>query len=177
MDNINEFSLLLKNIVVPEKTLFIGIGNILRTDDGVGSIIISSLKNKYGDCLPNKVKLLDAGINIENLLSQIINFGPKTVVFFDAIRPNNKFLDKEIVVLPKEKLQNTTFSTHNISLATTIEYLNFQINEKFNFQPEFYVVGIKVFNINFAQKISEKVLSYIKAILSEIEAWVNNIPY
>jgi hydrogenase 3 maturation protease len=168
MKSITTITDLLSNILEPKKTVFIGLGNVLKNDDGVGVYLIRKLIDMYGNELKNGVKLFDVGISLENYLTKILSLEPKTIIFFDAISPKQSFC-KEIEILTKENLENYTFSTHNVSLSTIIEYLQFYTQKNVY---ETYVVGIKTYNTNFGETIDDKVKNTVEYIIAQIKDWV-----
>jgi len=161
---------LLDELKHPSETMFVGVGNILKGDDGVGSFVLKKLIDTYGEELPNGAKLLDAGIGLENALGKIINSRPRAVVFVDAVGPQQT-VPYDIVVLSQQEVLDNTFSTHNISLATVIKYLSLRLQEEFGVNPEFFIVGIKSLKIGFAECMSEEVLERAEEVSQEIARW------
>ena len=93
-----------------KRTVILGIGNILKGDDGVGIEIVNKLQ---GVKLPQNIKLIDAGVVPENYIASINDFGPEIVLLIDAV-----YFDAPagMTRLFEEKdLEFYGFSTHNMS--------------------------------------------------------------
>ncbi len=164
-----DFESLLKCIIKPEKTVFIGLGNIMKNDDKVGVYIIENLIQEYGTVLPNKVRLYNVGTSLENYLNKIIASSPNTIIFFDAIGTKVE-TDKKVIILSESNIQNYTFSTHNISLPTIIEY--FELQMAGYVKPEIYIVGIKVNDISYGETLSCEVKKTADILIKQIKDWI-----
>ena len=92
------------------KVVILGIGNTLRSDDGVGSILASRIKDK----VPYLV--YDAGPTPENYLGKIIKDKPDNIVIVDAVDFGGKPGEFRIVEGEDIKTVNL-FSTHNASIS------------------------------------------------------------
>lgn len=134
-----------------KRIAFVGIGNTLKGDDAVGCYIIEFLKDKL-KC--ENFFLVNAGISVENYLSKIIEFKPEVVLFIDALREKNSQVN--FLILQKDNIQNYSFSTHNISLVTLIEYLQQYLDKTL-----FFVLAIKSdsFDINSSLSKNTKELA------------------
>jgi len=98
------------------KVVILGIGNIFRGDDGIGSLLAQHLKDK----LPFIV--YDTGPNPENYLGKIIKDKPDNVIIIDAVDFGGEAGDFREVEGQDIKTVNL-FSTHNASISLTINYL------------------------------------------------------
>src|SRR5512137_80861 len=112
------------------KAIILGIGNTLSSDDGLGSILASRIKDK----VPYLV--YDSGSSPENYLGKIIEEKPNIVVMIDAVdfgaRPG------EFRVLDSDEIKTVNlFSTHNASLSLAINYL------QNNLKLDIIVLGIQ----------------------------------
>jgi len=101
--------------IVKGKTIILGIGNVVKGDDGVGPILISRLKGK------TRAKLLNCEEVPENYTQPIIDARPDKIIIIDAADWNGpagaiRFIDAE-------EINNMSFSTHDSSLQTFINYL------------------------------------------------------
>jgi len=109
-----EFSFLESYLI--GKIVILGIGNILRGDDGAGSLLASRLKGRIS------LSVYDCAESLENYLGKIIKELPQTVVMVDAVdfggRPGEVRLAKE-----DEFKTANLFFTHNASLNLAINYL------------------------------------------------------
>jgi len=119
------------------RVLILGIGNTLRSDDGVGSILAERIKGKV------TYIVYDSNLSPENYLGKIIKDNPDIILIVDAVdfagKPGDfKFFKGEEV----GKLN--FFSTHNSSLSLAIDYLKKSIKARIMIlavQPKVLVFG------------------------------------
>lgn len=129
--------------ILKGKVVIVGIGNIIRGDDGFGPALIEKLKNTAG------VVCLDAGTAPENYLGKIVGENPDTILIVDAV-----CLDKnpgEYEILRGNDIEKYGFTTHDISPKMFIEYLQSQT------KANIYMLGIQPENVSFGQGLSEKI--------------------
>jgi len=136
------------------KVLILGIGNGLRNDDALGSLLASRLKDK----LPFIV--YDAGSSPENYLGKIIKDNPNNIIIIDAVDFGGN--PGEFRVLESDDLKTVNlFSTHNASLSLTINYLQSHI------KVDIIILIIQPKSIAFGDEISPE----IAKTLQELEEW------
>ncbi|RKZ07617.1 hypothetical protein DRQ25_11155 [Candidatus Fermentibacteria bacterium] len=97
------------------KVVYMGIGNILRGDDGIGPELVARLSAKG-------LRTVDAGTAPENYIRPVARFEPDTVVLVDAVH-----LEREpgaVELLDRsEIMENTGFTTHTLSPVLVMERL------------------------------------------------------
>lgn len=101
----------LKSIIakrVKGKTAVVGIGNILRGDDGLGPKLIEMLKTK-----PTKAALFDCGTAPENYIFPILAASCDTIILVDAA--DLGLPAGAIKVFDLDEISGVSFSTHNPS--------------------------------------------------------------
>jgi len=136
------------------KVVILGIGNSLRSDDAVGSLLASRIKDK----VPYLV--YDAGANPENYLGKIIKNNPDHVVIIDAVDFGGE--PGELRELEGDDLKTINlFSTHNASISLTINYL------KNNLKADIIIIIIQPKDIGFGDKLS----SELTETLHKLERW------
>ncbi|NOQ21944.1 MAG: hydrogenase maturation protease [Candidatus Aegiribacteria sp.] len=95
--------------------VYMGIGNILRGDDGIGPELLARLSGK-GLCT------VDAGTVPENYIGPVARLDPDTVVIIDAVH-----LEREpgaVELLDRSEIMgNTSFTTHTLSPVLVMERL------------------------------------------------------
>jgi len=101
--------------ILKGKTLILGIGNIMKGDDGAGPILISRLKGK------TKANLVNCEEVPENYTQPIIEAKPDKILIVDAADWNGPA--GEIRLIDGEEINNMSFSTHDSSLQIFINYL------------------------------------------------------
>jgi len=140
------------------KVVIIGIGNILRSDDGFGPALISGLKDKI------KAVCINAGTAPENYTGKIIQANPDTILIVDAVDLDKK--PGEFEILKKDDIIKSGFSTHDISPNMFIEYLEHQT------QADIYMLGLQPENLSFGEEMSDN----IKAALKKISTLIQDHP-
>ncbi len=119
--------------------LIIGIGNYLRSDDGVAPRIVEQLKPS------GKVQVLNVETNIERYIEPIQNSKADVLLFIDCVH-----FGKEpgyAAVIPIDEVKDSTFHSHNISLNRIKDF----------FSMPAYVLGIEPATIEVSETLSPKV--------------------
>ena len=132
------------------KTVIVGIGNTLRSDDGFGPALVEKLTGKV-----NAV-CLDAGSAPENYTGKIVKECPDTILLVDALHLG--LAPGKYEILKKDQILKSGFSTHDISPHMFIDYLEKQT------KADIYMLGVQPENVSFSQEMSEEV----KRALDEI---------
>ncbi|MBU0709905.1 MAG: hydrogenase 3 maturation endopeptidase HyCI [Candidatus Omnitrophica bacterium] len=126
------------------KVVILGIGNTLRSDDGIGSLLASRLKDKLSYIV------YDAGVSPENYLGKVDKDKPDNLVIIDAVDFGGK--PGEFRAVDGEGIKTTNlFSTHNASLSMLINFL--QSNSKM----DIIVLIIQPKTIAFGDKLSPEI--------------------
>jgi len=116
--------------------LFVGIGNLLRKDDGVGAYISSHIIGT------DTIKAITAEVSIENYIGKINSTVYDTLVLIDCAdigKPPGTYQ-----LMPVTNVRDMTFNTHNISLKRVSEF----------FRKEVLVLAIQPENIDFGENLS-----------------------
>jgi hydrogenase 3 maturation protease len=130
--------------------LFVGIGNLLKMDDGVGVYIGKRIKNR------GTVSSLVVEVSIENYIGKINNLNPDILILIDCVEM--KSAAGTFKLLSLRNIQDLTFNTHNISLKRLSEFFNMQV----------YVLGIQPEKIDFGENISYLVKKVADKIIHQI---------
>ena len=102
-----------------EKLIVLGVGNELKSDDGVGPFIISKLKEEN---IENKNLLfIDSQTVPENFTGKIRKETPTHLIIVDACLMGLKPGDMKIV--NENEFANIGISTHSMSLSYFVKYL------------------------------------------------------
>jgi hydrogenase maturation protease len=118
------------------KILFVGIGNILRQDDGAG-VYVSTRINET-----ENIKVLTPEVSIENYIGKINSIDHDTLVLIDCAdikKPPGRW-----ELIPVEQVNDLTFNTHNISLKRLSEF----------FKNEVLILGIQPETVAFGENLS-----------------------
>ncbi|SRR6056297_232671 len=133
-----------------KKVLFVGIGNVLKQDDGVGvyiSNLIQETQNK---------KSLTVEVSIENYISKINQINSTYLILIDCVdfNKNPGYWD----ILPVEKINGFITNTHNISLN--------KVSELFN--KKTYILGIQPRDIHFGENLTSGIKETADRIIDKI---------
>jgi len=100
----------LSDLLKGKKFAIVGVGNRLRGDDGVGSVIAEQLQSLVGE----HVLIVDGETVPENYLGLLLDAKPDVVLFLDAVDFESEAGDW--VLLPLSVLGDKVPSTHTVSL-------------------------------------------------------------
>jgi len=140
------------------KVVILGIGNILRSDDGAGSVLAGRIKGKV------PFVVFDAEEAPENYLEKIIQEKPDTVLIIDTVDFDGK--PGEFKFLPAQDIKAVNlFATHNASISLTINYL------QSNLKADIIILIIQPKSIVFGDKLSPEVTN----ALDELEGWFSRL--
>ena len=139
------------------KTIILGIGNTLKGDDGVGSIVCQQLAGK------TSAELIDAATVPENYIQHIIKKAPRNLLIIDAI----DFGDSPgtIHIFKSEQLNSLVISTHILSPRIFVDMITQAIN------VDVYFIGVQPAQTTFGQFLSDNIrdaLQRLVDILTEI---------
>jgi hydrogenase 3 maturation protease len=130
--------------------LFVGIGNLLKSDDGVGVYISRNIKNDVN------VRSLSVEMSIENYIGKINSLNPDILVMIDCVEMKSPA--GTIRMLSPEMIKDVTFNTHNISLSRISDF----------FVMPVYILGIQPEKLDFGEKISYIVMDVANKIIQII---------
>ncbi|MEI6048394.1 MAG: hydrogenase maturation protease [Bacteroidota bacterium] len=133
-----------------KKKLFVGIGNLLKTDDGVGVYISKKIKNK------DNISSLTVEVSIENYIGKINSLNPDILILIDCV--DMKLATGTFKLLTLNQIQDMTFNTHNISLRRLSEFFSMPV----------YILGIQPVIIDFGENISYLVKNVADKIIKQI---------
>jgi hydrogenase 3 maturation protease len=126
------------------KVLILGIGDTLRSDDGVGSLLARRLEGR------TPYIVYDSNLSPENYLGKIVKDKPQIVLLVDAVdfggRPGEfRVFESGDIVSPQ------FFSTHNASLSLVIDYL------KANLVARIILLAVQPKVLDFGESLSTEV--------------------
>lgn len=116
--------------------LFVGIGNLLRQDDGAGVFISTRIRET------DRIKVLTPEVSIENYIGKINSIDHDILVLIDCV--DMKRAPGSYDLIPVEKVSDLTFNTHNISLKKLSEF----------FRKEVLILAIQPESIAFGENLS-----------------------
>jgi hydrogenase 3 maturation protease len=136
-----------------KKVVIIGIGNRLRRDDGIGSIIAEKLKEKIKR---ENLFIIDAENTPENYIGKIKKVSPELLLIIDAVDFGSYPGDFRIFKI--NEIRETTISTHNFSIS---------LLKKFIKADEIYLLGIQPGNISLGENLTDKVKKTVEKIIEK----------
>lgn len=129
------------------KLIILGVGNELKSDDGVGPFIIKNLMAQNIES--DRLLLINAQTVPENFTGKIRKENPSHVIIVDAClmgcRPG------DIRIVDKDDFANIGISTHSMSLSYFVRYLEKDTDFKVMF------VGIEPETMDWGEKPTENV--------------------
>ena len=140
------------------KTVIVGIGNILKGDDGLGLLVCQKLQSAK-----ISAKVIDTGTVPENYIQPIVKQAPQNLITIDAI--DSGVSPGTISIFEPHQLSSFAFSTHILSPHLFIEMICSQID------VGVYIIGIQPEQTQFGQVISaevDKTIQLLARVLSEI---------
>jgi hydrogenase 3 maturation protease len=132
-----------------------GVGNILKTDDGLGVEIIRRLGP-----LSKNVLTVDCGTVPESYLGPIVKFGPSHVLIVDAA--DIASTPGETRLVQPEEISGLGLSTHALPLSVFAEYLKNRIG------ADVALLAIQPKTIDFGDALSPEVQEAIDWLCSLI---------
>ncbi len=112
------FEILLQRLGHAERIVFLGIGEVRMSDDGVGPYIISELLNKQND----KILFINAKIDPMARMDEINNFSPSHLVVIDTCSLNKE--PGTVSIIEREKMMNLVpISSHTVPIHIIIDLI------------------------------------------------------
>ena len=118
-----------------EKLIVLGVGNELKSDDGVGPFIVKKLKEENIE--NDNLLFIDAKTVPENFTGKIRKESPTHLIIVDACLMDSQPGDMKIV--NKDDFAEIGISTHSMSLSFFVRYLEKDTDFKIifvGFEPE-----------------------------------------
>ena len=132
--------------------LFVGIGNVLKKDDGAGVYISRNILNR------GNISSLTVEVSIENYIGKINSLDPDILVLVDCVDTGTAPGTSRLI--PVDSVQDLTFNTHNISLKRISEF----------FRMPVYILGIQPEKLDFGENISYIVRTEADRIINLINS-------
>jgi hydrogenase 3 maturation protease len=132
------------------KVLIVGVGNVLKGDDGAGPLICQRLAGKV--C----ADLIDAGTVPENYIRPVINKAPQNLLVIDAVDFGGPV--GAIRIFEPQQLDNLVISTHTLSPRLFVDMVRREI------EVDVYFIGIQPGQIGLGQPLSGPVEDAIEEL-------------
>lgn len=132
------------------KTLIVGIGSILKADDGAGPIICEELKGKIS------AEIIDAGTVPENYIQPIIKKAPDNLLIIDAI--DFGATPGSTKIFQPEDLNSLVISTHTLSPRIFVDMIKQSID------VDVFLIGIQPADLTLGEPLSTKVAESVRSL-------------
>jgi hydrogenase 3 maturation protease len=132
------------------RLLFVGVGNVLKSDDGVGVQISRHIVNR------STIFAITVEVSIENYIGKINSMLPDEIVILDCMDLGASPGTCRLLAI--EEVEDLTFSTHNISLGRLRDFFPYPA----------YVLGIQPLTVAFGDKLSAPVMKTASRIIRQI---------
>lgn len=133
-------------------SLIVGVGNVMRGDDGFGPELVKNLAGK------TKATLLDGGETPEDLLDKIVKMAPARMVIADAVALGG--MPGDAALLESDQLgKRIAVSTHNLSLLMFIRYLREKLPEL-----DIKILGVQPKCIDFGRELCPEVRGAVESL-------------
>ena len=133
------------------KVLILGIGNVLKGDDGAGPAVCEKLKSAKL-C----AEVMDAGTVPENYIGPIIKRSPENLLIVDATDFNAS--PGSIKMFEPGQLDSYAFTTHTLSPHLFVDMIKQEVD------VEVYLIGIQPEHVELAQPLSESVKGAVESL-------------
>ena len=144
-----------------KRIAILGIGNDLRTDDGLGPFIVNSL------CLDDPDVLIEnVGSVPEGFARRLAEFGAECVIMIDAADMQKP--PGHIELVTKDRIGGINISTHSMPLSFLMMYLEQETGGKT------ILLGVQPKSIQFGEglnpeikEVAEKIIASLERLLTE----------
>jgi len=158
-----------KTVNSMKKVLVVGIGSILRGDDGVGTMVIDGLEK---EALPEYVSLERGDLSGIDLLKYFPDF--EKVIIVDAA--DMKEAPGTIKVFQSAVIKKSDFndcvSTHGMALLETLT-----LAEKLDIPSEITIIGIQPQDVSFRLGLSDTVEKTIPSVIEKVKQVLGQDPF
>lgn len=152
------------------KTLVLGVGNDILTDDGIGPKLCDFLKEKYEGTQLKFEKLNVGGLEILEFIQ-----GFKTVIFIDAIKSQNGRVGDVYLFTPDDFRETLHLSNlHDTNFITALELGN---SIGFDIPKKMYIIAVEimedmVFSEYFTEELASRYLEIKMKVLNILKELV-----
>jgi hydrogenase 3 maturation protease len=139
-----------------EKIAVLGIGNDLRSDDGLGLFIIDNLKID-----DPRILIENVGSVPEGFAKNLASFGAERVIMVDAadmLKPPG-----HIELITKDRIGGITISTHRMPLSFLMMYLDQETG------GQSILIGIQPKSIQFGEGLTPEIQEVVDETITSLE--------
>jgi len=141
-------------------SVVMGVGNRLRGDDAVGSLVVDELGEM------DRVRVFDCSTTPENFIGPVAELEPERVLIVDACAFGGRPGEFELFGQEDfERLAAGFLSTHTLPLTMTVELLAASVPARFE------LLGVQPERIAFGEGLSEPVAAALPELVRFIRRW------
>ena len=133
------------------KTLIVGIGNTLKSDDGAGPLVCEKLQRSK-----ITADIIDAGSAPENYIQPVVKKAPQDLLVIDAI--DSGASAGTISIFKPEQLSSIIVSTHTLSPRLFTDMVCQQID------VQVFFIGIQPKHVQLGREVSREVNNAIREL-------------
>lgn len=141
-----------------ERIVIVGMGNRLKKDDAVGSILAERLSEKISS---ERMMIIDASISLENFIGKISKFKPSLLLIIDAA--DFKGAPGEIMLVTLDGIAGIGIpTTHNIPLTLLPKIIEIR-------RESVFIIGVQPKTTDFGEGLSEEVekaAEFLEAVIA-----------
>lgn len=126
--------------LVRGNTVIVCIGNPIRGDDGLGSLLANLLEGKA------PIAVIDAGEVPESYTERIASLKPQTVILVDAMKFGG--CPGDLAIFERNQLSNAGLFTHQLPLAIFMDYVKERTG------ANIFLIGVQPSSTRFGSDIS-----------------------
>ncbi len=141
-----------------ENAVIVGVGNILRGDDGIGILIAKKLRKLLRGMRNVRVVVCEAGF--ENVTHILMRRRPRHLLIIDAVYVEGGRPGSIYVFTADELMMYPSITTHHLPLKLVLDYLVSHL------RMEVIIVGVQAKNIELGGRMSREVLNAGKHIVN-----------
>lgn len=134
--------------------LFLGLGNPMRKDDGVGLYIAKNLSTKYS--------VIEGGKNPEECLSKIVEEKPDLILVLDTVDQDGS--PGDVYFFDEEEVGAKRISSHRMPLPIFFDILKEKLGE-----VDIYLIGIQPKDLSIEQGLSKEIRETADILLDLIQ--------
>ncbi|NYB51358.1 MAG: hydrogenase maturation peptidase HycI [Methanobacteriaceae archaeon] len=143
--------------------MILGIGNDMRGDDALGSVLAQKMSHLFAD--KKNLIVFDCKTVPENFTGAIKKEKPSHIILLDAVEMNKP--PGHIRLVEKEEIDNYSISTHAMPLSFFIKYL------ESTSPSEIFLLGIQPKKMNLIGEISREVEKSMNHVLKVFNKVIN----
>jgi len=147
------------------RTAIVGIGNLMKADDGAGMVTTAALKERLA--VFSEIRTYETGTTPENYLAEIVSFKPEVIYLVDAADFDGEAGDFKL--FPADEITSQGFSTHAIAISLVVQFLKLQT------KAEIFLLAIQPEEISVREGLSARVKAGTDEAIMFLEKKINGL--